>query len=106
MLGPGSLFTSVLPNLLLSDMAKLLRDTKVPIVYIANLMTQPKETEGMNIVLRAVCMLLILLVGHAINIGLCTISSLVHPLRLIFVEYYKNAEFEGGGKEYRPFKKA
>ena len=38
-------------------------------------------TEGMNIVLRAVCMLLILLVGHAINIGLCTISSLVHPLR-------------------------
>ena len=63
-------------------------------------------TEGMTIVLRAVCMLLILLVGHAINIGLCTISSLVHPLRLIFVEYYKNAEFEGGGKEYRPFKKA
>ena len=63
-------------------------------------------TEGMNIVLRAVCMLLILLGGHAINIGLCTISSLVHPLRLIFVEYYKNAEFEGGGKEYRPFKKA
>ena len=63
-------------------------------------------TEGMNIVLRAVCMLLILLVGHAINIGLCRISSLVHPLRLIFVEYYKNAEFEGGGKEYRPFKKA
>lgn len=63
-------------------------------------------TEGMNVVLRAVCMLLILLIGHAINIGLCTISSLVHPLRLIFVEYYKNAEFEGGGKEYRPFKKA
>ncbi|MBD9168349.1 MAG: ATPase [Parabacteroides johnsonii] len=63
-------------------------------------------TEGMNIVMRAVCMLLILLVGHAINIGLCTISSLVHPLRLIFVEYYKNAEFEGGGKEYQPFKKA
>ena len=62
-------------------------------------------TEGMNVVLRAVCMLLILLVGHSINIGLCTISSLVHPLRLIFVEYYKNAEFEGGGKEYKPFKK-
>ncbi|WP_455638742.1 V-type ATP synthase subunit I [Parabacteroides sp.] len=63
-------------------------------------------TEGMNIVARAICMLLILLIGHSINIGLCTISSLVHPLRLIFVEYYKNAEFEGGGKEYKPFKKA
>lgn len=63
-------------------------------------------TEGMSIVPRAICMLLILLVGHSINIGLCTISSLVHPLRLIFVEYYKNAEFEGGGKEYTPFRKA
>lgn len=63
-------------------------------------------TEGMNIVARVICMLLILVVGHSINIGLCTISSLVHPLRLIFVEYYKNAEFEGGGKEYKPFKKA
>lgn len=63
-------------------------------------------TEGMNIVLRLICMAIILLLGHAINFGLCTISSLVHPLRLIFVEYYKNAEFEGGGKVYTPFKKA
>lgn len=63
-------------------------------------------TDGMNIVARVICMLLILLVGHSINIGLCTISSLVHPLRLIFVEYYKNAEFEGGGKAYQPYKKA
>ena len=63
-------------------------------------------TEGMNIVLRLICMAIILLLGHAINFGLCTISSLVHPLRLIFVEYYKNAEFEGGGKAYTPFKKA
>lgn len=63
-------------------------------------------TEGMNIVARVIVMLLILLVGHAINISLCTISSLVHPLRLIFVEYYKNSEFEGGGKAYEPFKKA
>lgn len=63
-------------------------------------------TEGLNIVVRIICMLLILLIGHSINIALCTISSLVHPLRLIFVEYYKNAAFEGGGKAYEPFKKA
>lgn len=63
-------------------------------------------TEGLNVVLRVICMLLILLIGHSINIALCTISSLVHPIRLIFVEYYKNAEFEGGGKVYEPFKKA
>ena len=49
-LGPGSLFTSVLPNLLLKDVSFLLRESQVPIVYVANLVTQPKETEGMNIV--------------------------------------------------------
>ena len=48
-LGPGSLFTSVLPNLLLPEIAQLLRETKIPIAYVANLVTQPKETEGMNI---------------------------------------------------------
>lgn len=63
-------------------------------------------TDGLNVVARVIFMLLILVVGHSINIALCTISSLVHPLRLVFVEYYKNAEFEGGGKAYVPFKKA
>jgi len=48
-LGPGSLFTSVLPNLLLKEVAKLLCEADVPIVYVANLVTQPHETEGMNI---------------------------------------------------------
>ena len=36
--------------------------------------------------------------------GLCMISSLVHPLRLTFVEFYKNSEFEGGGLPYKPLK--
>lgn len=48
-LGPGSLFTSVLPNLLLREVARILKETPVPIVYVANLVTQPNETEGMNI---------------------------------------------------------
>lgn len=48
-LGPGSLFTSVLPNLLLKEISDLLKKSSVPIVYVANLVTQPKETEGMNI---------------------------------------------------------
>jgi len=48
-LGPGSLFTSVLPNLLLPEFAKKLRETDVPKVYICNLMTQREETEGMDI---------------------------------------------------------
>ena len=62
-------------------------------------------TADIQIVLRIPLMLLILLFGHGINIGLGLISSMVHPMRLIFVEYYKNSEFEGGGVEYAPFKK-
>ena len=50
LLGPGSLFTSVIPNLLLPDFADKLKDSKIPKVYICNLMTQPEETQGMNIV--------------------------------------------------------
>jgi V/A-type H+-transporting ATPase subunit I len=63
-------------------------------------------TATMPIVARIPVMLIILLIGHGLNFGLCTISSLVHPVRLIFVEYFKNSDFEGGGKEYVPFKKA
>lgn len=63
-------------------------------------------TAEMSLIPKILLMTFILLFGHSLNFGLCTISSLVHPLRLIFVEYYKNAEFEGGGKAYEPFKKA
>ncbi|WP_291855990.1 V-type ATPase 116kDa subunit family protein [Marinilabilia sp.] len=49
--------------------------------------------------------LIILLVGHGINIFMSGLGSFVHPLRLTFVEFYKNAGFIGGGKEYRPFQK-
>ncbi len=50
LLGPGSLFTSVIPNILMPDFADKLKDAQVPKVYICNLMTQPEETQGMNIV--------------------------------------------------------
>jgi V/A-type H+-transporting ATPase subunit I len=63
-------------------------------------------TEGLPLVVRIPVMLLILLIGHGMNIALCMISSLVHPIRLIFVEYFKNSEYEGGGTAYLPFKKA
>lgn len=55
-------------------------------------------------VVHELVMVIILLLGHAINFGLCMISSFVHPMRLTFVEYFKNAEFDGNGKEYKPFK--
>lgn len=62
-------------------------------------------TEGLPFVAQFIGVLVILLFGHSINFGLCMISSFVHPLRLTFVEFYKNASFDGGGLEYKPFKK-
>ncbi|MBN2212642.1 MAG: hypothetical protein JW723_00230 [Bacteroidales bacterium] len=56
-------------------------------------------------VLKQVVFLIILLFGHGINIFMATLGSFVHPMRLTFVEFYKNAGFTGGGKEYKPFKK-
>jgi V/A-type H+-transporting ATPase subunit I len=65
-----------------------------------------ETTEGLPIAVRLPLMLVILVFGHGLNIALCTISSLVHPVRLVFVEYFKNSGYEGGGREYFPFKKA
>ena len=61
-------------------------------------------TSSMSWGIRWLPFILILLFGHSINFALCMISSFVHPMRLTFVEYFKNAEFEGGGNEYDPFR--
>lgn len=45
-IGPGSLYTSVLPNLVIGPLAEALRKTKALRVYICNVMTQPNETDG------------------------------------------------------------
>jgi len=45
-LGPGSLYTSVLPNLLVDDVAETLRRSRAMKIYICNVMTQPGETSG------------------------------------------------------------
>lgn len=44
--GPGSLYTSILPNLLVSQVAKVIGESKATKVYVSNLMTQPGETDG------------------------------------------------------------
>lgn len=45
-LGPGSLFTSIMPNLLVREIADAIRASNAPKVYICNVMTQPGETDG------------------------------------------------------------
>ncbi len=47
-LGPGSLFTSLLPNLLVRGIARAIRKSKALRIYIGNLMTQPGETSGFS----------------------------------------------------------
>src|SRR5262245_56093839 len=46
LIGPGSLYTSVIPNLLIKPIADALRQAKALRVYVCNVMTQPGETEG------------------------------------------------------------
>ena len=48
---------------------------------------------------------IILLIGHGINLFMSTISSFVHPMRLTFVEFYKNAGFEMGQRSFDPVRK-
>ncbi|HPE68488.1 MAG TPA: YvcK family protein [Thermotogota bacterium] len=48
-LGPGSLYTSVLPNLLARDVCRVINANPAPKVYIANIMTQPGETNGFTL---------------------------------------------------------
>ena len=48
-LGPGSLYTSILPNLLVGDLAEALRHTRAKVIYVCNLATQPGETDGYTV---------------------------------------------------------
>ena len=49
LIGPGSLYTSLIPNLLLSQVKEALVRSRATRVYIANLMTQPGETDGYSV---------------------------------------------------------
>ncbi|GLC29649.1 gluconeogenesis factor YvcK family protein [Clostridium omnivorum] len=48
-LGPGSLYTSVIPNLLIKDISGALHRTKAIKIYVSNIMTQPGETDGYGV---------------------------------------------------------
>ena len=49
--------------------------------------------------------ILILLIGHVLNLLMSCLGAFVHPLRLNFVEYFKNSGYDGKGKTYKPLKK-
>jgi uncharacterized cofD-like protein len=49
LLGPGSLYTSVIPNILVSNITEAIVESKAKVFYICNLMTQPGETDNYNV---------------------------------------------------------
>jgi len=48
-IGPGSLYTSVIPNLLVPEIAEAIAQREVPRIYVCNIMTQPGETQGYSV---------------------------------------------------------
>jgi V/A-type H+-transporting ATPase subunit I len=57
------------------------------------------------VALQVVAASIILIIGHGINLFMSAISSFVHPMRLTFVEFYKNAGFEMGQRTFNPVRK-
>ena len=62
------------------------------------------DSFGVGTIFQIVGAAAILLVGHGINLFMSAISSFVHPMRLTFVEFYKNAGFEMGTRAFEPLK--
>lgn len=46
--------------------------------------------------------ILIVIVGHTLNLAMCVLGAFVHPLRLNFLEFFKNSGYEGSGRSYNP----
>ena len=48
---------------------------------------------------------LLVLIGHTLNVAMCALGAFVHPLRLNFLEFFKNSGYEAAGRTYNPLKK-
>lgn len=57
---------------------------------------------GTHFILGPIFFVVMLLIGHGLNIFIASLGAFVHPMRLTFVEFYKNAGFQGGGEPYQP----
>jgi V/A-type H+-transporting ATPase subunit I len=51
---------------------------------------------------RWIAFILIVVIGHVLNIAMCVLGAFVHPLRLNFLEFFKNSGYEGSGRKYKP----
>ena len=53
---------------------------------------------------RWVFFILIVIIGHTLNLAMAALGAFVHPLRLNFLEFFKNSGYEGSGRRYKPIK--
>lgn len=49
--------------------------------------------------------ILIVIIGHTLNLAMAALGAFVHPLRLNFLEFFKNSDYQGVGAKYNPLKK-
>lgn len=54
---------------------------------------------------RWIAFILIVIVGHTLNVAMAALGAFVHPLRLNFLEFFKNSDYQGVGLKYNPLKK-
>jgi len=52
-----------------------------------------------------IAFVVILIIGHALNLAMCCLGAFVHPLRLNFLEFFKNSGYVGKGRTYKPLQK-
>ena len=52
-----------------------------------------------------IAFVVILIIGHALNLAMCCLGAFVHPLRLNFLEFFKNSGYDGKGRVYSPLSK-
>jgi len=88
-LGPGSLYTSVVPNLLIREIAAAVANSKAPKVYIVNVMTQPGETDHYS-----VCDHIQAILDHSGHPNLVDCVFVNNWLPPDLVERYRNANCE------------
>ncbi|MFW5822972.1 MAG: V-type ATP synthase subunit I [Tangfeifania sp.] len=96
-----SMFTSLLGDILSYIRLFALGVSSAILGLVFNSMAMTMKPD--NPVLGPLVMIIILVIGHSITIFMASLGAFVHPIRLTFVEFYKNAGFTGGGKAYKPF---
>ncbi len=96
-----SMFTSLLGDILSYIRLFALGVSSAILGLVFNSMAMSMKPD--NIIFGPLVMIIILVLGHGITIFMASLGAFVHPIRLTFVEFYKNAGFTGGGKAYTPF---